>query len=168
VSEKPRLRPAGPTTGAMKVAVGLVGLTIVTTGSPGFITCVHRNGPLTGVLPAELRVTVVPAVIGLAEPLKLATACAIPPGTLFGEQEIAGVTSSGNGLSWPTVCVACGTGTSARRAFSWISSLSNTLPGTGHGPVPLTRKGRSLKLARGGRLPATRSSGKMNSGFGSW
>ena len=64
VSEKPRLSGA-PTTGATKEAVGLVGLMMVTCGSPGLTTCAHRNGPLTGVLPAELRVTIVPAVIGL-------------------------------------------------------------------------------------------------------
>jgi hypothetical protein len=101
VKEKPRLNGA-PTTGAIKVAVALVGLMMVTCGSPGFTICAHWNGPLTGVLPAELRVTVVPAVIGVVEPLKLATAFARPPGGVLGEQPTAGVTLSGNGLSCPT------------------------------------------------------------------
>jgi hypothetical protein len=117
VSEKPRLRGA-LTTGATNVAVGLVGFVMVTTGSPGLTICAHRNGPFSGVLPAELRVTSVPAVIGVAELVKLATACDEAPGVLFGEQLAAGVASSGNGLSCPIVCVGCGMGVSARRAFS--------------------------------------------------
>src|SRR5262249_46746020 len=146
----------------------LVGLTMVTIGSPALTLCAHRNGPLTGVLPAELRVTEVPAVIGVTGAVKLATAFAALPGAVLGVQPMAGVTSSGNGFNRPIDCVGCAIGTSARRAPSRISSLSNTLPTFGQGPVPLTRKGRSPTLARGGMLPATRSSGKMNARFGNW
>lgn len=104
VKEKPRLS-GEETTGAINVAVGLLGLMMVTRGSPGFTICVHWNGPFDGVLPVELRVTSVPAVIGVVEPLKLATACDIPPGVLLREQTTAGTTSSGKGLSCPMVCV---------------------------------------------------------------
>ena len=54
------------TVGAVKVAVAVDPFARFTLGSPGFMICVHENGPLVGVLPAELSVTCVPATIGVA------------------------------------------------------------------------------------------------------
>jgi hypothetical protein len=54
------------TVGAVKVAFAVDAFARFTLGSPGFMICVHENGPLVGVLPAELSVTCVPATIGVA------------------------------------------------------------------------------------------------------
>src|SRR5947209_8645688 len=48
------------TLGATKVAVALLGLLMVTTGSPGFMICAQTNGPADGKLPLELSATRVP------------------------------------------------------------------------------------------------------------
>src|SRR3954451_6393115 len=106
------------TTGATKLAVAALGLVIVMIGSPGLTICCHWNGPFVGVLPVELSVTVIPAVIFVAVGLKVASALAL---FLFAAlQALAGgaATLSGHGLSWPMYCVGCGWGTSARFAPS--------------------------------------------------
>src|SRR2546430_1989974 len=57
-----KLRFCGPATvGATKVALALVGLLMVTIGSPGFTTWAHWNGPVGGVLAEPSSVTVIPA-----------------------------------------------------------------------------------------------------------
>src|ERR1041384_3435084 len=103
VSCKVRLSGAA-TAGAMNVAVALSGLVMVMIGSPVLTTCCQWNGPASGKLPRELSVTSVPAITGVAEAVKLATAWAAlgSPGT----QAWAGgaATLSGQGLSWPTNC----------------------------------------------------------------
>ena len=54
------------TIGAEKLVVINEGVPSETTGSPGFTICVHVNGPFAGLLPAALKVTAVPATIGVA------------------------------------------------------------------------------------------------------
>jgi hypothetical protein len=54
------------TVGAVKLVVINEGVPSETAGSPGFMICVHVNGPFEGVLPAALNVTAVPATIGVA------------------------------------------------------------------------------------------------------
>lgn len=54
------------TVGAVKLVVINEGVPSETAGSPGFMICVHVNGPPEGVLPAALNVTAVPATIGVA------------------------------------------------------------------------------------------------------
>src|SRR5690242_18205989 len=108
------------TTGAVNVAVAAVALLMVMIGSPGLTICCHWNGPFVGVLPVEFRATSVPAVIGVAAAVKLATALAR---FWFAPLQVdaAGAALSGHGFSWPMNCVACGCGTSARFCPSWIS-----------------------------------------------
>ena len=54
------------TVGAEKLVVISEGVPSETTGSPGFTICIHVNGPFEGVLPAALKVTAVPATMGVA------------------------------------------------------------------------------------------------------
>jgi hypothetical protein len=54
------------TVGAVKLVVINEGVPSEIVGSPGFMICVHVNGPFEGVLPAALNVTAVPAMMGVA------------------------------------------------------------------------------------------------------
>ncbi len=68
-----KLRFCGPaTTGATNVAWTLVGLLMVTIGSPGLTTCAHWNGPVGGVLAVPSSVTVIPANGGFGVDVNLA------------------------------------------------------------------------------------------------
>src|SRR5438270_690615 len=91
------VRFCGPaTTGATNVACAPVGLLMVTTGSPGLITCVHWNGPVAGVLAVPSRVTVTPATGGFGFEVNLGSATdANVPGT----QVNGGSVAFGNGLN---------------------------------------------------------------------
>ena len=88
------------TTGAVNVAVGPFAFVMVTMGSPALTICCHRNGPSTGLLPAELSVTVVPVGTGPGAGEKLATAVAFAV-TPAVTQVLAGASASGNGFSCP-------------------------------------------------------------------
>lgn len=92
------------TVGAVNVVVGEVGVFSVTAGSVPLLTCVQTNGPVLGVLPAELRVTTVPATMGVAEEVKLATAVAgggVPPPEPSLVQVRLGAGDPGQGFSCP-------------------------------------------------------------------
>ena len=86
------------TTGATNVAVALVAFVMVTSGSPGLTICSHRNGPFTGLLPAELSVTTVPVETGPGAGEKLPTAVAVAVTPLV-EQLDTGRTASGKGFN---------------------------------------------------------------------
>src|SRR5690242_11112849 len=93
------------TGGVMNVAAGPVAFRMLMIGSPGFTTCVHVKGPACGKLPCALRVTSVPPITGSEFALKPATAWVEFGLVTLQDSAAGGCPPSGQGLSWPIVCV---------------------------------------------------------------
>jgi hypothetical protein len=94
-----KLRFCGPATvGVTKLARALVGLLMVTIGSPGLTTCAHWNGPVGGVLAVPSSVTVMPANGGFGFEVNWgrATVANVP-----GMQVSGGSVLSGKGFNCP-------------------------------------------------------------------